>query len=76
MKKFAEWAKENQLLELQEPDLDDDLNNPGDEGFDENPTCPECGGQSEPLGMLGCMMHHRCRNCGMTHSEPTGACGD
>jgi hypothetical protein len=76
MKKFVEWAKENKLLELQEPDLDDDLKNPNDQGFDESPKCSECGGQLKRLGMMGCKMHYRCRNCGVPSFESTGTCGD
>ena len=28
-------------------------------------ACPECDGRGEPLGMLGNILHLRCRNCGI-----------
>jgi hypothetical protein len=38
------------------------------------PACPACGGESIPLGVLGTLLHCRCRQCGMGYStdlEPT-----
>ncbi len=26
--------------------------------------CPQCGGPNEVLGILGSLIHFRCRNCG------------
>lgn len=35
------------------------------------PVCAVCGGPCELLGTLGSIDHFRCRNCGMTQSQPT-----
>jgi hypothetical protein len=37
--------------------------------------CPICKGRLRPLGMLACMMHYRCENCGMMVSRDEGGCG-
>ena len=33
--------------------------------------CPLCGGQRWPLGQLGQLTHHRCRNCGLESHDQT-----
>jgi hypothetical protein len=38
--------------------------------------CSLCGGDLEPLGILGCMLHLRCRHCGMMFNRPVAGCGD
>lgn len=32
------------------------------------PHCPECGGELIPLGVLGRLLHSRCRRCGIQTS--------
>jgi len=34
-----------------------------------NPTCPDCGGPSFPLGSMGSLSYYRCRDCGWTMAE-------
>jgi len=31
--------------------------------------CPACDGEGSPLGVLGTLLHLRCRHCGMQWSE-------
>lgn len=37
--------------------------------------CPICNGPMQELGMLACMMHYRCRCCGMMTTKDEGGCG-
>lgn len=34
----------------------------------DGPTCPNCGGSGASMGMIGRVMHYRCRNCGSNYS--------
>jgi len=36
--------------------------------------CPTCGGEGEALGVLGILLHLRCRNCGTTFSRVVQRC--
>jgi len=61
------------MLTIDENDARNDV-----EGQDAeiNDPCGMCGGQLEPLGQLACLLHLRCRNCGMMFNRPVAGCGD
>lgn len=40
-----------------------------EEGCEEPPGCPTCGGEGALLGALGRVTHYRCRNCGIDYSN-------
>jgi len=57
---------------IDDNDVQDDL-----DGLEAEPaTCELCGGELMELGPLGCLMHLRCRACGMQYSRPIDGCGD
>jgi hypothetical protein len=37
----------------------------------DHPMCTTCGGPLFPMGWLGRLFYHRCRNCGATESGYT-----
>lgn len=37
-------------------------------------TCPTCGGDLSPIGVLGVRLHLRCRGCGLLHSRDQTIC--
>ena len=40
-----------------------------DAATDDAVPCPGCGGEAHPLGVLGDLVHYRCRDCGGQHSS-------
>lgn len=59
------------------PMIDDDATQDDLDGLEAEPaTCQLCGGELQELGILGCLLHLRCRNCGMMFNRSLSNCGD